>query len=304
MPTEITLRQVKYFVTAVREGTIAAASQRLGVSSSAVSAGISDLETVVRTRLLVRSPRHALELTPEGRGVLGEMEAMLESAAALEGFADSADAKAPVRLGCFPPFSPRWMPTLLAEADELSPPPDIELVEVEVEDLFVQLEQGMLELLLVYDHGVPARFKKERIVGHRPHIILPERHPLAGAPTIALRALIDEPMVLLEARPEPYFEAVLADVGLTPTVARTTSDVETLRALVARGVGWSMLTGPATPGTSFEGAPYAAAEIAEPVEEVGVVLVHTNPIEGQRRVVADLCHRIITDSNLWGDRRR
>lgn len=54
MPLRFTLRQLEYFVTAGESGSIAAASQKLNVSSPSISAAISQLEAELGLSLFVR----------------------------------------------------------------------------------------------------------------------------------------------------------------------------------------------------------------------------------------------------------
>lgn len=61
--------QIRAFAHIAREGTLAAAARKLGVSQSAITQHLSRLENRVGTRLLVRG-RDGSELTPTGRAFI------------------------------------------------------------------------------------------------------------------------------------------------------------------------------------------------------------------------------------------
>ncbi len=297
MATEVTLRQLAYFRTAIDEGTMAAAGKRLGVSASAISTAIGDLESALGVRLVVRTAGRGLGLTAAGRRALAHADGVVEMAATIQGRARAGgtDAGGRVRMGCFPPFSPFYVPDLVTAAGDRQPPIELDVVEAPVDELFEQLSHGVLDLALVYDHAIPDGLETEEIRRHYPFVILAGSHHLAGRSSVSLHDLIDEPMVLLRAREASYFEQVVREMGLTPTIVRTTDNMETVRTMVGRGMGWSLLIGRPTAGVSQEGRPIAAARLADDVD--GVPVVVTTPAGSTRtrraQTVVDLCHHII-----------
>src|SRR5581483_11590292 len=71
------------FLTAVDSGSLSEAGRRLGVPLATVSRKISDLETHLKTRLLLRGGRH-LELTDAGRSYLAACRRIVEDVAEAE----------------------------------------------------------------------------------------------------------------------------------------------------------------------------------------------------------------------------
>ncbi|MGA9277278.1 LysR family transcriptional regulator [Ilumatobacter sp.] len=295
MPTELTIRQLRYFRAAYEEGTIAGASERLGTSASAISSGIADLETVVGATLLLRIPRRRLALTAAGRTVIDDVDGLLHLADRIETSARTRVGRHVVRFGCFKPFSPHYAPRLLKAASTADPPIDVEMLEPPVGGLVEGLLSGAIDLALLYDHALPTSLQTEVISRHRPFIVLAEGHRLADRPRVALADLEAEPMVLLEDAPEPFFEPILEGLGLAPNVVRTTDNIETLRSMVASGMGWSLLTGRPRRGRSFEGLAFVGVEIAEQVDDVALVLAYpaVADLSGAARMFADVCHGLI-----------
>src|SRR5262245_21162652 len=79
------LRAVKAFSAVAQAGSFARAAVQLGISRSAVSHLVSDLERMVGVRLLDRSRGH-IAATHDGKALLGALgDAVLRVEAAIEG---------------------------------------------------------------------------------------------------------------------------------------------------------------------------------------------------------------------------
>src|SRR5664279_744843 len=61
--------------------------------------------------------------------------------------------------------------------------------------------------------------------------------------------------------------------GLTPRVVHQTSSVEGVRALVARGFGWSMLLQQSRTNLSYEGRAYREPDVVDDVPDVALLAV-------------------------------
>ena len=66
MPSRFTLRQLQYFLAAAENSSIAAASDKINVSSPSISAAIVQLEDEFGLQLFGRSHAHGLSLTQGG----------------------------------------------------------------------------------------------------------------------------------------------------------------------------------------------------------------------------------------------
>ena len=90
--------------------------------------------------------------------------------------------------------------------------------------------------------------------------------------TITLRSLANEPMILIDISPgETFYRAILSSAGVTPFVVHETSSVASVRALVARGFGWSMLLQESRTNLSYDGRPYRELDIVDDVPDVALV---------------------------------
>lgn len=254
---------------------MAAAAAQLHVSASAVSLGITELERHVGTQLLLRSPHRPLALTATGREVIGDARRLLGAARELETTARSGgnELLGAVRLGCFRTLAPIHVPRLVAEIGSHHPGIELDVHEASLAELCDALLDGTCDLALMYDLDISADIERELVAETRPHVLVAADHRLADRRAVRLTELAADPMVMLDVHPSrPYFTGVLAGLGLTPEVVRTTGSFETLRSLVARGVGWSMLIQRPTIDVSYEGLPLRSLPIADDLSPMPIVV--------------------------------
>jgi DNA-binding transcriptional LysR family regulator len=108
----------------------------------------------------------------------------------------------------------------------------------------------------------------------RPHAVLPARHRLAGERAVDIAALIAEPMILIDLPPSAeFFLGLLARAGYTPTVSYRPGAIETVRTLVGRGLGWSLLLHQPATAVSYDGGHVVHLPVRDIDEGVDVLLV-------------------------------
>src|SRR5262245_61911554 len=115
MHPRFTLRQLGYFIAVVEAGTLRAAAQRLNISQSALSQGLSELERDLNATLLIRRRSQGVRLTNVGRDVLESARATLQSAAALSAQlgGSTAPLSGSVTIGCYTTLAPFVIPPLV-----------------------------------------------------------------------------------------------------------------------------------------------------------------------------------------------
>jgi LysR family nitrogen assimilation transcriptional regulator len=79
---DIDIKQVHYFLTLAKHGSISRAAQALGLAQPSLSEHIARLETRLNTKLAVRGPR-GVTMTEAGRLLAGEGQVLVEAARAL-----------------------------------------------------------------------------------------------------------------------------------------------------------------------------------------------------------------------------
>jgi DNA-binding transcriptional LysR family regulator len=287
--TSITLRQLEYFVTTARTGSMARAAANLHVSAAAVSLGISQLERVLECELFLRRPQRPLALTGAGRELLPKAATVVSDAEQIEQDAGqrAGSFSGTIRVGCFDTLAPVLVPQLLVAAAEHNPGLMVDVTEGQSDVLQEQLLDGLTDLAVMYGLELMPGLRTELLWTMRLYVVLPGDHRFARRSSVRLADLAGEPMIMLDAPPSRmHMLTALAGIGITPTVGRVTHNFETLRSLVGRGYGWGLLVQHPAVDRSYEGLPIRSLRIEEPIEPAPVVAVTVAGSASPRRTQA------------------
>ncbi|MUL41138.1 LysR family transcriptional regulator [Streptomonospora sp. PA3] len=285
-PPRFSLRQLAYFVAIAEAGTISEAAQRLHISQPAVSLALNDLERALKVQLCVRRKSHGITLTPTGTQVLHRARQLLRQAEDLEGEAGAATGSLTgvLSLGCYVTLAPTLLPPLLQGFSALHPELTVDFAEDTQDVLQRRLLSGELDLAVIYSMDVLPEIERAELFTVRPHILLPAGHPLADRPAVSLHEVAEEPMVLLDAAPSSHHAlGLLHGFGVVPRVRYRPSSYEVARALVGRGMGYSVLVQRPANDRTYEGYRVAVKEIAEPVRAEAVLLAWPRAVRLNRR---------------------
>lgn len=269
------LRQLAYLVAAAEHPTLAAAAEQLRISPSALSDAITDLERQIGERLAIRRRSQGVTLTPAGvavvahaRRVLAESEELRQSVGV-----GARELAGPIMVGCHPQLVPIVMPPILADFSRAHTHVDVSFIEGDHDELVEPLRSGRLDVAFMYDYHMPGSLASEPLFGLVSHALLSAGHPLAGRERVALKELIAEDLILLDATPSTdHTLSVFRSQGLRPHVRHRTRSFEAVRSLVGRGLGYAVLVSRPASTVSYEGDPVVRVEIEPPVEPVGVSL--------------------------------
>lgn len=262
-PVGFTLVQLRYFLVAAERGSMTEASAELHIAQSAVSSAIYNLERDLRVQLFIRRRGRGLTLTPAGERLRQQARELLARAREVEREArgDGETVSGPVSVGCFVTLAPYYLPPLFSACTSRYPGIEIDVLEAETDQLVQALRAGRIDFALTYGLGLSAEpdLRTETIARAPAYVIVPAAHPLSGRGTVELTELTAEPFVLLDLEhSRDYFRSLVAATGTEPDVRYRSQSYETVRALVARGLGYSVLNQrPATSQT------YGGGEIAE-----------------------------------------
>ncbi|QBI53585.1 LysR family transcriptional regulator [Streptomonospora litoralis] len=280
------LRQLSYFVAIAETGTISAAAERLHISQPAVSLALNDLERALKVQLCVRRKSHGITLTPTGNQVLRRARQLLRQAEDLEGEASAGEGPLTgvLSVGCFVTMAPTVLPPLLQGFSALHPGLTVDFTEDTQDVLQRRLLSGELDLAVIYDMDVLPEMARAELFSVRPHILLAADHPLADRPAVSLHDVAEEPMVLLDAPPSSHHSLGLCHrFGMVPRVSYRPGTYEVARALVGRGLGYSILVQRPANDRTYEGFRVAVKEIAEPVDAEAVLLAWPRAVRLNRR---------------------
>lgn len=305
LPFHYTLRQLEYFVTVGREGSIAAAADKLNVSSPSISAAISQLEREFGLDLFVREHARALVLSKVGQTFLERTVEVLREAEALSSLAGEISGKVQgiLSVGCMSTFVQIVLPGLRRSFQARYPEVQIRQRELNQADLFSQLRRAELDVALAYDLDIPSDLEFRPLVSLPPLVVLSADHPLAERATLEIADLKDEPMVLLDLPYSgEYFLTFYKQEEIKPKIAERTSDMSVMRSLVANGFGISFANIRPPHGLSPDGKKLAFVPLAGDVRpmQLGLLCARANNPTSTIEAFMDHCTEMVQAGELPG----
>jgi DNA-binding transcriptional LysR family regulator len=308
-----TLRQLEYFVAVAEAGSVTGAAQAVHLSQSALSTALVELERALDVQLLLRHHAKGVTLTAAGRQLLVASRRLLKQAAELADEARGLGEEITGRLdlACFGVLAPYILPELLAEAAVRLPLLQITTSEVDLAELVDGVAGGRYELAIGYDLVDDPRLVTTRLCTLRPYVLLPHGHRLVSAGRVELAELVDDPLALLDLpHSRDYFVGLFQSAGLSPTVRFRSTSAQTCRALVARGLAYTILNAPPRDDAGADTHAGIAVEIADEAPSLDVALMRAAGVRPPRRLSAvaelvdDLVARGAIASIFGADRTR
>ncbi|WP_179427035.1 LysR family transcriptional regulator [Spelaeicoccus albus] len=303
----MTLRQLEYFVAAAETGSVTAAAGRVYLSQSAISTALAELEETLGVQLFIRHAR-GLTVTTVGRQILLEARQLLGQVDELHSNAQdlSGSFSGKLSIGCYSTLAPLLLPPIIDAFLTEHPGVDLDFTVGSHADLCDKLRDGTCDVALLYDYDFatdlfPADLTKLRLQSIPPHVVLHPDHKLAKLKSVPLEKLVDEPMILFDLPPGgDYFKSLFERRGMSPTIRFRTTEFELVRSLVARGLGYSILTQHTETGVSYENRPFVTRPVKDASIGLAVVAAHLAGARLTRRASAFIeeCDRTL------GERRQ
>jgi LysR family hydrogen peroxide-inducible transcriptional activator len=236
--------QLRYFLAVAQTGLFTQAAKQCNVSQPSLSVQIAKLEEELggplfeRTRKGGRLTARGEAFLPRAKKILEEMESAREDAKALSGL-----SMGKVGLGCMPTTGAHLLPPILTAFRKSHPKIEVQLKEESSPDLTRDLEQGEIELAIMDEAGLRLGLDHETVLTEELLLALPQSHPLAGKKTLSLKQVAQEPFILMKSG--HGFRQITLDLyrqeGLEPKVVFESGGIETVQALVAAGLGISLV---------------------------------------------------------------
>ncbi len=247
------LYQLAYFLEAARQKNFTRAAACLHLAQAALSEQIRKLEAELGTPLFQRGRRESV-LTAAGETLRTHAIALLERAEAAK---QAVQAIAGLRggrltIGSIPSVSACLLPKAVAAFRRRHPLVELGLMEGTSEAVSEWVDSGRVELGLIQLPAGNGNFEEEIILCEEFVLLAPRAHPLAKAGLVALGALARESFVVYKGRVRSSALTACRAAGFEPQIACESSELETIRSLVAAGLGIAILprlaTQRATPG--------------------------------------------------------
>ncbi|MEU1615695.1 LysR family transcriptional regulator [Streptomyces sp. NPDC005722] len=238
------------FAAVARHEHVTRAARELGVPQSTLSRAMARLELDLGVTLFARQGR-TVSLTPAGRGFLASVERALgeveRSAESVRAAADPQSGR--VAFGFLHTLGPETVPALLRAFRADHPRIRFQLVQNYGEAMLAGLRAGELDLCLTSPVPDAPDLVVRRLDEQRLRLVVPADHRLATRRRVRLAEASGELFVSLEAGYglRRITDALCAEAGFTPRVGFEGEEAETLRGLVAAGLGVALLPPPLVP---------------------------------------------------------
>ena len=243
----MTLTELKYVVAVAEARHFGRAAERCFVSQPSLSASVKNLEEELGVRLFERGRRGVL-VTDAGEQIVAQARRALEEADRVKSVARQGrdPLQGVLRLGIIHTVAPYLLPELVGELRRAAPAMPLDVEENTTAALDRMLKAGELDaviLALPYEGpGIETVPLYEEIF----RVIAPVKHALARKKLVAVEELDAGELLLLPVG-HCFRDQVLDachEFSRPPEPGRQGNSLETLRSMVASGLGISVL--PAT----------------------------------------------------------
>lgn len=275
----MTLTELRYLVTLARTRHFGHAAEQCHVSQPTLSAAIRKLEEELGLALFERRPRE-VRVTTAAEPIIVQAKRILEETERLEQLADNQrdQLSAPLRLGCIFTVAPYLFPLLIPRVHAKAASMPLYIEENYTHILRRKLEQGELDAIIValpFSGGglVRARMYEESFA-----VLLPADHHLTEQQQIEPAQLLDETLLLL-GEGHCFRDQVLE---LCPAIDSQRQknliqieggSLETLRHMVASGLGITVLPVSAVNQHSYSPEVFAVRPFVKPVPSRDIALI-------------------------------
>ncbi|MCQ4348576.1 LysR substrate-binding domain-containing protein [Pseudomonas stutzeri] len=260
----MTLTELRYIVTLAQEQHFGRAAERCHVSQPTLSVGVKKLEDELGVLIFERS-KSAVRLTPVGEGIVAQAQKVLEQAQGIRELAQAGKNQlaAPLKVGAIYTVGPYLFPHLIPQLHRIAPDMPLYIEENFTHVLRDKLRTGELDAILVALPFQEADVLTKPLYDEPFYVVMPADHPWTNLASIDSSMLNDKSLLLL-GEGHCFRDQVLESC---PTSRRgseaqqhttvESSSLETIRHMVASGLGVSVL-----PFTAVDSHHYAPGVIA------------------------------------------
>jgi LysR family transcriptional regulator, carnitine catabolism transcriptional activator len=241
---DITIKQLKAFVTVAQTRNFAEAGERLHLSQPALSISLKNLEEVVGGKLLARTTR-TLSLTPEGESFLPVAQRLLADwdNALTDLHNLFAMRRGKLSIASMASFSISKLPKALHHYRSKFPDINITVQDVVAEEVVDMVRTGRVEVGVTFDMEESEDLHFEPLFEDSFYVVMPEQHALLAKEEITWTQLQEFPFVALQ-RPSAMrqmIDEITANCGITLTVEFEAHQLASIGSMVANNLGISVV---------------------------------------------------------------
>ena len=265
-PSLTALRALKSLETT---GSVSRTAQELGLTQSAVSRSIANLEKAYGLRFFRRDVR-PLELTEEGQIAVSHANEIDKSVLALGERLEALrrNKAGSVRIGSFgASASTKLLPELLQGFSKKYPRIELSIQEDPDQGAFQALQDNRVDVAAIRDPG--ENFDTITLTNDRLVALIPEHDKLALSKNITPTLLADTPFILSLGGSGPVILKWFDREGVVPLISHRIHQTFSILSMVKAGFGYSIVS-----------------SLSIPKEVEGVKLIPLNPTSEFRVVMA------------------
>jgi len=288
----MTLRDLEYVLALADTGRFSAAAQRCGVTQPTLSMQIAKLEDELGLELFERSHRGAAP-TAAGRRIIEQAGVVLDEVHRLRKMAgrEPVDLDGPFHLGVIPTIGPYLLPHILPVLQARHPRLELYLREEITDRLLERIRNASIDAAILSLPLDAPLLEIETVYEEDFVVALPTGHRLARRARLSPKDLADENMLVLE-EGHCMRDQTLGHCGPPQPGGRyQASSIESLRQMVAAGIGCTLLPALATLGAFGASAPVVVKPFASPVPRREIVLAWRRSLP-QRDAVRELARTL------------
>lgn len=240
----VTLRQLRVLLAIARAKSFTRTGGTIGLTQSAVSHSVRELENELGIRLFDRTTRE-VELTEAGKRLAAVLEPLIDELDRVLLTAHSAgeELKGRVRVATSPTISANLMPFCISECSKRYP--DIQLVlHDKVQKLVLDsVRHGEVDFGVIVEPKSDADLSCEPIMREPFYVICRPDHAFARSKTVRWSRLDGESLVLLDhaSGSRQLIDQALASQNIECNVAQELGHSTTVFQMIAAGIGIGIL---------------------------------------------------------------
>jgi DNA-binding transcriptional LysR family regulator len=243
-PLNVTLRQLRVFIEVSRLRSFSRAGDEIGLTQSAVSRCVRELESEIGLKLIDRTTRE-VQLTDVGVNLVGTVSRLLADLdEALREVRDLGQQKrGRVIVAASPTIACRLMPRVVAAALAQFPLVTLSLRDDVQSDVLRKVKSGEVDFGVVVGPFSADDLHGEPVMTDSFCLVARGDHPLARGKAVAWASLAGQPLVMLDqaSGSRPIIDAVMQEHGVEADVVQELGHPATVFGLVEAGVGVSVL---------------------------------------------------------------
>ncbi|MBN3754559.1 LysR family transcriptional regulator [Paraburkholderia sp. Tr-20389] len=240
----VTLRQLRVFIEVARLQSFSRAGSEIGLTQSAVSRCVRELEAEIGLKLIDRTTRE-VQLTDVGGNLVASVSRLLgDLDDALREIREIGEQRrGRVMVAASPTIACRLMPNIVAACGQQFPYIALGLRDDVQSDVVRKVKSGEVDFGVVIGPLSADDLFTEPLMTDSFCLVSRDDHPLAARAEIAWRELDGERLVMLDqaSGSRPIIDAALEQHGVSAHVVQELGHPSTVFGLVQAGVGVSVL---------------------------------------------------------------